>query len=67
MKEEYYQTEIVKLLAILQQDKTNKDIMITRVYVIEKLERIINGTGIGIHPSLEEWVESYCKKQNINR
>jgi len=51
MDEKYYIKEIVKLLAIMNQDP--KDLVVSRKYVIEKLERILNGAGIGIHPTLE--------------
>ena len=62
MDEEYYIKEIAKLICIIEQSK-NSDIMVGRSYVKEKLERIINGIGVGIHPSLEGYVEDYIKNK----
>ena len=35
-----------------------------RGYVKEKLERIINGVGIEIHPSIKRRVEEYIADRN---
>lgn len=61
MDEEYYIKEIVKLLAIVEQEPN--DGRMYRSYVKEKLERIIHGIGIEIHSSLESWVEDYIKNK----
>jgi len=60
MNEEYYQREIIKLFAILNQDE--KEIMIAKSYVIEKLNMIMQEVGIGIHPSLIPVVMQEFKK-----
>lgn len=59
MDKEYYIVELAKLLVIINQDTTEPTIH--RSYVREKIERILNGVGIGIHPSLEGMVEQYIK------
>lgn len=62
MDEEYYIKEIVKLLGIVEQEPN--DGTIHRIYIKEKLERIIHGIGVGIHPSLEPWVKEYISDRN---
>ena len=54
----WYLEEVVKLLAIMKQDNSDKNIMVSREYIIEKLTRIISETGIGIHPTLELYVKN---------
>lgn len=63
--EDYYIKEIVKLICIMEQDSDNKDLTIHRDYVKEKLNMIINGSGIGIHPSLEH--QTLKKFEQIKR
>ena len=54
--------EVVKLLAIMEE---SADQMVARSYVIEKLERILTGNGISLHPTLAETLPTYFKKYNI--
>ena len=54
------QKEVVKLLAIMNQNSKNG--FVSREYVREKLDRILDGMGIGIHPSLEKFVELKLKE-----
>lgn len=58
--EKYYIKEIAKLICIIEQSR-NSSITVGRTYVLEKLNMIIKGSGIGIHPSLEGWVDEYMK------
>lgn len=51
MTNEYYRKELTKLKAILQTDTDS--ITVSSEYVIEKIDRILNGIPIGIHPSLK--------------
>ena len=48
---EWYISEIVKLLAIVRHRHFSNG-FIGRAYVDEKLTRILDGTGIGVPPSL---------------
>ncbi len=52
---EWYQEEVVKLLAIMNQDEGEN--FVSKEYVKEKLNRILSGVGIGIHPTLKPYVE----------
>ena len=56
----WYLEEVVKLLAIMKQDFGDE--FVAKSYVIEKLERIINEIGIGIHHSLKLYVEKAMEK-----
>ncbi len=58
----WYLEEVVKLLAIMKQDDSGEVVMVARSYVIEKLNRIINEMGIGIHPTLKPYVKEYMKE-----
>ena len=58
----YYQEEVVKLLAILNQDDHEGDAFIGREYMREKINRILSGQGIGIHPTLKSYVEEKLKQ-----
>ena len=57
---EWYQEEVVKLLAIMEQD--NEEGMVSREYIKEKLSRILSEIGIGIHPTLKPYVEKKLKE-----
>ena len=50
INKEYFEHQIKGLILVMQQ---NESLMVTREYVIEKLNMILNG-GIGFHPSIEE-------------
>lgn len=58
----WYQKEVVKLLAIMNQDDTDNNSFISKEYIKEKLNRILSEIGIGIHPTLEPYVEEIVKK-----
>ena len=51
MDEEWYKKQIEGLWLILD-DADDKDFMISRTYVKEKLRMILNG-GINFHPSIK--------------
>lgn len=53
-KPEWYIEQIAKLEAIMEQGIEEEHYNIHRSYVIEKLKRILNDTGISIHPSLDQ-------------
>lgn len=53
---DFYKKQIKGLILIIQEKANNKDIMVARSYVIEKLNMILNG-GIGFHPSILEKLE----------
>ena len=57
---EWYREEVAKLLAIVVQEMDTEP-QIYRSYLDEKLQRILNETGIGIHPSLKRVVEGLLK------
>ena len=59
---EWYLKEAVKLLAILNQDDHKDDVFVGREYMREKVNRILSGIGIGIHPALESYVEKKLKQ-----
>ena len=50
MSEEYYKKQIRGLILIM---KDGEDPMVSRSYITEKLNMILNG-GIGFHPSILE-------------
>ena len=52
---EWYDRELAKVLAILQQEDVS--VLIGRDYIQEKLAKIAKGAGIVIHPTLEPHVE----------
>lgn len=52
MNEEYYKKQIQGLWLIMD-DADDKDFMISREYVKEKLRMILDG-GINFHPSIKE-------------
>lgn len=54
----WYREQCARLLSIVRQD----DGFITRDYVAEKLCRILNEVGVGIHPSLEPDVKRILEK-----
>ena len=58
----WYQEEVVKLLAILNQDNHKDDVYVSREYMKEKVNRILSGIGIGIHPTLKPYVEKKLKQ-----
>jgi hypothetical protein len=60
--DEWYVREVFKLLFIMKQEDFKKDNFVSKDYIIEKLERIITGIGIGIHPTLRWCVEKAMKK-----
>jgi hypothetical protein len=51
----FYRRQIKGLILIMQ-DADNKDIMITREYIIEKLTMMLNG-GIGFHPGINKHLD----------
>jgi len=55
MDEKYYCKQIKGLLLILD-NPDNKNIMISREYVKEKLQMILNG-GINFHPLIKQKLE----------
>lgn len=59
---DYYIKELVKLLAIIEADKGLGDGIIHRNYVKEKIEMALNGTGINLHPSLDEYVDKFMER-----
>jgi len=61
MDEEYYRKQIHGLILILNQE--NSDIMISREYIREKLNMMLNG-GIGFHPGI---ILELDRKKNQNR
>lgn len=61
MKEEWYQKEVANLIAVLESGKETLGPKIHREYVLEKLYRIIERTGIGVHPSLNVKIEEILK------
>ena len=52
-KEEWYKRQIKGLVLILD-DVNNKDFMIARSYVKEKLMMILSGYGINFHPIINK-------------
>jgi hypothetical protein len=52
---EWYREEVAKMLAIVLQDDDKP--MLAKNYLEEKLTRILDGTGIIIHPVLEDPVK----------
>jgi hypothetical protein len=61
MDEEYYRKQIHGLILILNEE--GKDFMVSREYVVEKLNMILNG-GIGFHPNVTAELD---RKKNMNR
>ena len=61
----WYRDQIMGLFLILD-DADNKDFMITREYVKEKLTMILQETGINFHPAITERLNKrfcpYCGK-----
>lgn len=55
----WHRREVAKLLAISLQDDLNK---LSGDYIQEKTTRILERTGIGVHPSLNPVVEDLLKK-----
>lgn len=55
---DWYKTEVTKLLAIVKSE--NK--FIAKDYLEEKIVRILQGTGIILHPTLQAWVEEFKKE-----
>lgn len=55
MDEEWYRKQIEGLWLIMD-DGDDKDIMVTREYVKEKLRMILNG-GINFHPNIKQHIE----------
>ena len=62
---EWYVKEVAKLFAIALQDPDDGDGTMHKQYLNEKLERILNGIGIRIHPSLKKPVEKLLEKYNF--
>ena len=56
MDEQYYIKQIKGLILILD-DADDKDFMIAREYVKEKLNMIISGQGIGFHQIIKDALE----------
>lgn len=65
MNEEFYKKQIKGLILVMQQVEGGE--FVSRKYVIEKLNMILNG-GIGFHPTIEErlniqeYKEKYCSE-----
>ena len=59
MNEEFYVKQIKGLILIMKQYE-DKDFMISREYVVEKLNMILDG-GIGFHPSIKEKLNEKLK------
>lgn len=55
-KVEYFEKQIKGLILIMQQKANNKDFMVERSYVVEKLNMILSG-GIRFHPLILEKLE----------
>ena len=53
MNKQFYEKQIKGLILIMQQQANNKDFMVTRSYVIQKLNMILSG-GIRFHPLILE-------------
>lgn len=63
--ENWYKRQINGLFLILD-DADNKDIMITREYVKEKLTMILNGQGINFHPIINDALDELEKNGRKN-
>jgi len=53
IERDFYKRQIKGLILILQQNDSDKNFMVARTYVIQKLNMILNG-GIGFHSSILE-------------
>jgi len=56
MNEEFYRKQIIGLKMILNDTNKEKDPFITRKYVLEKLNMILNG-GIGFHSIIKRLLD----------
>jgi len=56
MNEKYYQEQLEGLLMILNDD-SEKECMIARSYIKEKLIMIKNGQGINFHPHVRDQLQ----------
>ena len=59
---EWYVEEVAKLRAIMQQGLDGNEPTVHRDYVNEKLDRILTGVGISIHPTLKDMVDNILGK-----
>jgi len=62
MTNEYYRKELMKLRMIFAADSNN--ITVSSDYIVEKIDKILEGTPIGIHPGLKKYVYDRMLKEN---